>query len=85
MNLNNFKLLLFTNQKDGNEKRPDFNGFVTNKNTDEKPFKASAWKNVSKNGQEYLSVTFQESTDLRFEKKEAEPMSASVKDDDIPF
>jgi uncharacterized protein (DUF736 family) len=76
---NNMRGVLFKNDKDGNDKRPDYKGTCE---IDGVPFKMSAWVQTSKNdGKKYMSI--------RFEHKEQTPVAASAteSDDDtgLPF
>jgi uncharacterized protein (DUF736 family) len=85
---NNLTGALFRNQKDGNEKRPDYRGQAE---VDRKQYWVSAWIRTSKAGDKYMQ--------LRFEAKTAEQHQGGAKnppaqtaaarkedfDDDIPF
>lgn len=49
--------VLFQNDKDGNEKRPDYKGKL---NVNGKDFWISGWKKLSKDNKPYLSLSIQE-------------------------
>lgn len=49
--------VLFQNDKDGNEKRPDYKGKL---NVDGKDYELAGWKRVSKKGQPFLSLKIEE-------------------------
>lgn len=74
---------LFKNEKDGNEKRPDYRGDCLIEGT---IYKISAWIKESKNGAKFMS--------LKFEPKDAVPADTGGKpgaslppdlDDSVPF
>lgn len=73
---------LFRNDKQGNDKAPDYRG---NANVDGKDKEISAWVNVGQeSGQQYLSITFKEP----FVKTGAPSQSSSQpakSEDDLPF
>ena len=78
---NNNSGALFKNDKQGNEKRPDYKGSAE---VDGRQYWVSAWIKQSKSGQTFMS--------LRYEPKEAQAGSApapaatpAVDDDNIPF
>lgn len=77
---NNNSGALFKNDKQGNEKRPDYKGSAE---VDGRQYWVSAWIKQSKAGQTFMS--------LRYEPKDAQaggapaPAAAPVADDDIPF
>ena len=56
MDMNDNTIMLFVNDKEGNEKRPDFSGKALWKGEE---IAVSIWKNVSKAGNNYLSGQLQ--------------------------
>lgn len=71
---------LYKNDKQGNEKRPDFTGKI---NVNGKDFDLSGWMKVSKSGNKYMSLSVREPF-----KKAAKPAAPAVEpfeDDGIPF
>lgn len=53
--------VLFTNDKDGNDRRPDYTGKATIQIGKEKRvFRISAWSKESQSGTSFLSLNFQE-------------------------
>lgn len=70
---NNMTGVLFVNDKQGNEKRPDYRGTCEIQGVE---FKISGWKKPMKDGGKFLS--------LRFEPKQqqAQPSAATDNDDD---
>lgn len=66
---------LFKNDKQGNDKRPDYTGTCL---VDGKEYRISAWLNTSKSGVRYMSLNFQID-------KPIVPASDINVDDDIPF
>jgi uncharacterized protein (DUF736 family) len=80
---NNNRGVLFKNDKDGNEKRPDYRGSATINGVD---LNISAWiKRSQKTGDAYMSLSFEP-------KKAAAPKRAPVMDEtpfkddaDLPF
>ena len=57
MDMKDDSIVLFTNDKDGNDKRPDFTGTALWKGQE---ISISLWDNVSKKGNRYLSGKLQE-------------------------
>ncbi len=51
--------VLFVNDKDGNEARPDFTGKI---NVNGEDYRIAAWKKESKAGGEFLSISVSEFT-----------------------
>ena len=75
--------VLFKNDKQGNEKRPDYTGTINVGGTD---FQLSAWIKASKAGDKYMSLSVQpkRDTDKRPERGPAEEARMDF-DDQIPF
>jgi uncharacterized protein (DUF736 family) len=83
---NNLRGALFKNDKQGNEKRPDYKGECE---IDGEKFYLSAWIRTSKKGAKFMS--------LQFERPQAQsggaapapateaPVAPTTGDDDIPF
>ena len=65
---------LFKNDKQGNDRRPDYTGICL---IDDKEFRMSAWIKVSKNGMKYMSMSFQPN--------ESKPASFDLPENDVPF
>ena len=86
INLTDHKAVLFKNEYKEKDSQPDFVGKVSDKDTKEDIARISAWKNKSKNGVFYLSISFSE---LPVKRKEVE--KEAVEDDpfdggdDVPF
>ena len=57
MDMKDDSIVLFTNDKDGNDKRPDFTGTALWHGEE---ISISIWDNVSKKGNRYLSGKLQE-------------------------
>jgi len=57
MDMKNDSIVLFVNDKDGNDKRPDFTGTALWHGQE---ISISLWDNVSKKGNRYLSGKLQE-------------------------
>ena len=57
MDMKDDSIVLFTNDKEGNDKRPDFTGTALWKGQE---ISISLWDNVSKKGNRYLSGKLQE-------------------------
>ena len=74
---NTNKISLFKNDKQGNEKRPDYTGKV---NVEGKEYTVSMWKRTSKAGQDYISGEIQE-----FVKRESNESSNRELETSIPF
>ena len=80
LKLNTFSA--FVNDKNGNEKKPDWTGKI---NIDGKEKRVAIWKRKSASGIEYLSGTIEEPQPAQ-EEKPAEPDKEVAKvDDEIPF
>ena len=75
-NTNSF--VLFKNDKEGNEKRPDYTGTITLENGEEK--RLAAWIREGKSGQKFMSGKISEP----LEKKAAVESDGDFSDD-IPF
>ena len=71
---------LFKNDKEGNEKRPDYTG--DGMSLDGKPIKVSAWLKEGKNGK-FMSCQFQEKT--KGEPAKNAPKGKPFDDQEIPF
>lgn len=72
----------FVNNKNGNEKKPDWTGRI---NIDGKEKRIAVWQRKSASGIEYLSGTIEEPQPAQ-EEKPAEPEKEIAKVDDfIPF
>jgi uncharacterized protein (DUF736 family) len=81
----NLKGVLFKNNKDGNEKRPDYRGSAVINNVD---YNLSAWIKASqKTGDKYMSISFQPKTDSKPAKPAAkvEMTEDNWHDDSVPF
>jgi hypothetical protein len=75
---------LFKNDKQGNEKRPDYRGQLNVGGTD---YYLSAWLRTSKKGEKFMSLAVQPKGEKR-EKPATNDMPPSAPpdfDDDIPF
>jgi uncharacterized protein (DUF736 family) len=74
--------VLFKNDKQGNESRPDYRGTL---NVNGQDFWISAWVKSSKAGNKYMSLSVQpKEAKAETERQSAAPASAAF-DDDIPF
>lgn len=78
---------LFKNDKQGNEKRPDYTGTAT---IFDKDFNISAWIQTSKSGIKYLGVSFSERQKASENGTGGQPAGHSTSraeeiDDNIPF
>lgn len=78
---------LFKNDKQGNEKRPDYTGTAT---IFDKEFNISAWIQTSKNGIKYLGLSFNERQKAPENDAGGQPGVNSASnsegiDDNIPF
>ena len=74
--------VLFENDKDGNEKRPDYTGNI---DVGGKKFSLSAWKKTSKGGKPFLSLSisdFKPNSNNNGSNNQNNPV---VNNDDIPF
>ena len=75
----NLKGVLFRNDKNGNEKRPDYRGSAVINNVD---YNISAWIKASKKtGDKFLSLTFQQ----KEQAKPAPKQEPAWDDMDAPF
>ena len=79
--------VLFENDKQGIENRPDHTGSL---NVNGIEYKLSAWKKLSKTGNSFLSISVQPKDGLRApppatRKPTAPPVEAFVDDEQIPF
>lgn len=63
---------LFPNDKDGNDKRPDFTGTV---NVDGRELRLAAWKAEAKSGTKYLQLKVSEKNSAPAESAPAESKS----------
>ena len=70
---------LFRNDKDGNEKRPDYTGKI---NVDGKDYVLSAWIRESKAGVKFMSLSVSEP---RPREQEPQVSQSGILQDDIPF
>jgi len=78
---NNMRGVLFVNDKQGNEKRPDYTG---NCEIDGKKYRISSWKKTSQKGTTFLSMSLELDDGSR--QAAAQPQqSQGDLDDDIPF
>lgn len=71
----------FVNDKNGNEKKPDWTGKI---NIDGKEKRVAIWKRTSANGTEYLSGAISEAPPKAVEPAHEEPAKEAL-DDSIPF
>lgn len=74
---NNLRGVLFKNDKEGNEKRPDYTG---NCEISGQKYQLSAWIKTSKAGTKFMSLSFQVD-----KPKAKEPELTPAFDDEIPF
>lgn len=72
---------LFKNDKDGNDKRPDYRGQLDVEGTE---YWVSAWLRKSKKGETFMSLRIQQKGEKQ-EKAKPEPARPADYDDDIPF
>ena len=73
--------VLFKNDKQGNEKRPDYTGSI---NVDGAEFQLSAWIKEAKSGSKFMSISVQPKKDAPA--KAAKPVDGNpFADDEIPF
>ena len=81
---NNNKGVLFNNDKQGNEKRPDYTGSI---NVDGKEFKLSAWIKDGKSGNKFMSLSVQPKENNGYEVVIEDPVAKAVDLEDtyIPF
>ena len=75
LDLEDGRITLFKNDKDGNERRPDFRGEL--KTPEGTQLRVSLWVSEAKSGKKYLSG--------RVEALEDQVTTAASGDDDIPF
>lgn len=74
---------LFKNDKDGNDKRPDYRGTL---NVDGADYWLSAWIKIAKSGDKFMSLQVQAKNGVRREPaKQAPAKTEDPFDDDIPF
>jgi uncharacterized protein (DUF736 family) len=79
MDLDPGSILLFKNDKEGNEKRPDLRGELVT--PDGKKLEVAVWTRTSKkSGDKFLSGSVQEPR-----QEQTTTVSATKPDDDIPF
>lgn len=79
---NTNRVSVFTNDKKGNDKAPDFTGTV---NVEGKDFSISLWKRVSKNGLNYLSGQIQEPRQKQSDSNQQPLGGEAVDVSQIPF
>lgn len=74
---------LFKNDKEGNDKRPDYRGDCVVEGV---AYKISAWINEAKSGAKYMSLKFEPKDAAEAPKPQgAAPRKAAPIDDDVPF
>lgn len=73
---------LFGNDKDGNDKRPDYTGDAM---VNGAKMRVSAWAKISKSGNAYLSLKFSEPRGDAREDRPKRLASAGADPDDSPF
>jgi hypothetical protein len=73
---------LFPNDKQGNERRPDYTG--KGLALDGTPVRVSAWKKQGQRG-EFLSCRFEVAQQQAAPQPQAAPQAATFDGDDIPF
>lgn len=74
---------LFRNDKQGNEKRPDYKGKVNVGGTD---YRVSGWLRQSKDGQtKFLSLQVEPVEETAKPASKAKPVADPAFDDEIPF
>ena len=80
----NMKGVLFRNDKDGNDKRPDYRGSCVINNVD---YNVSGWIKASKKtGDKYMSLSFQAKGEGKVTRQPAKEMTEdNWHDDSIPF
>lgn len=69
---------LFRNDKDGNEKRPDYTGTI---NVNGEEFRLAAWIREAKSGKKYMSLRVSEQQ----ERQATAPQAAPQYEDKMPF
>ncbi len=73
---------LYKNDKEGNEKRPDYKGTV---DVEGVVYNVSSWIRTSKGGQKYMSLKLEKKEGGSAKKAAPQKQSAADMDDDIPF
>lgn len=71
---------LFKNDKEGNEKRPDYKGTV---DVEGVIYNVSSWIRTSKGGMKFMSLVLEKKEGGSA--KKAAPKQQSIEDEDIPF
>jgi len=89
---NNLRGVLFHNDKEGNDKRPDLTG---NCEIDGTKYRIAAWNKISKTGNQFLSISLslddgntksgQTSYAAQAPSQPAQPAQQATVDDGIPF
>ena len=79
---NNNSGALFKNDKQGNEKRPDYKG---KSEVNGVQYYVSAWIRQSKAGQTYMSLKYEPVEQQQADVPPVAAPSAPVADDDVPF
>lgn len=79
---NNNSFVLFKNNKEGNEKRPDYTGTMTD--AAGKEFPIAAWIRESKNGKKFMSGKISEPRDSEGGPQQNSAPAAEYQDE-IPF
>ena len=77
--------VLFKNDKDGNEKRPDFKGNIDVKGVE---YELSAWIKTSKNGNKFMSLSVKDRYNRQEHAAEIAPIKQNKnlqEEDEIPF
>lgn len=75
--------VLFKNDKEGNEKRPDYTGFI---NVGGQEFWLSAWVRESQKGSKFMSLSVTEKEQKQKPaQKVQQPVQEPEYEDDIPF
>lgn len=77
---NNNRGVLFRTDKQGNDKRPDYNGSLNVNGVD---YELSGWMKVSKKGNKFMSLTIREP--FKKTTKAATPAVEPFEDDEVPF
>jgi uncharacterized protein (DUF736 family) len=77
---NNLRGALFRNDKNGNEKAPDYRGSCE---IDHVQYWVSSWIRTSKAGQKFMSLSFERKKPAQ--QRAASPRQAEEFSDDIPF
>jgi hypothetical protein len=76
---NTNRFVLFKNDKQGNEKRPDYTGTIDINGTE---YRLSAWIKESKNGNKFMSGAVGEASPSQ---QQAPQQQAPQFEDDVPF